>query len=308
MPARARLLQEKSVHRLASGDFEAAFLPGAGMLGVSLQHRGTEILRRIEQLDSAFAKGGTAGIPLLHPWANRLAAWRYHAAGRDVALDSASPLLHRDANGLPIHGVPWSMLVWNVSTATPTRLAAWLDWTRDDLLAVFPFRHRLEIAVDLADDGLTLQTTLVAGPRDPVPVSFGFHPYLGLPGLPRHEWRLTLPAMRRLTLDALGIPTGADESFVALDVALGEVDFDDGFALLGEEASLSLSGGGRRISVDFLAGYRFAQIYAPRDQEFIALEPMTAPTNALVSGTGLRLVGPGASLSASFRIRVEALT
>jgi aldose 1-epimerase len=306
MAARARLLHEESVHRLASADFEAVFLPRAGMLGVSLQHRGTEILRRIEQLDSAFAKGGTAGIPLLHPWANRLAAWRYHAAGRDVALDSASPLLHRDANGLPIHGVPWSMLVWNVSTATPTRLAARLDWTRDDLLGVFPFPHWLEMTADLSGDGLMLETTLIAGPHDPVPASFGFHPYLGLPGLRRHEWQLTLPAMRRLTLDALGIPTGAEEHFVALDAALGECDFDDGFALLGEEASLSLSGGGRRISVEFLAGYRFVQIYAPRDQEFIALEPMTAPTNALVSGKKLRLVDPGASFSAAFRIRVEA--
>jgi len=306
MPARARLLGEESVHRLVSGDFEAVFLPGAGMLGVSLRHRGAEILRRVDDLDGAFTQGGTAGIPLLHPWANRLAQWRYRAAGRDVDLDSASPLLHRDANGLPIHGVPWSMLAWDVSTATPTLLGARLDWTRDDLLAVFPFPHRLEIAVRLAGNGLTLQTTLVAGPGNPVPLSFGFHPYLGLPGLPRDEWRLTLPAMRRLELDALGIPTGAEEAFEALDAVLGEFDFDDGFALLDERTSLSLSGGGRRVSVEFLAGYRFAQIYAPRGREFVALEPMTAPTNALASGTGLRLVNPGAGFSAAFRIRVES--
>src|SRR5262249_4598723 len=182
-----------------------------------------------------------------------------------------------------------------------------LDWTRDDLLAVFPFSHRLEMVVSLAADGLTLQTTLAADRGDSVPVSFGFHPYFGLPGVARDDWRLTLPAMRKLTLDDRRIPTGGEEVLDGLDVALGKYDFDDGFALVDERAPLSLSGGRRRISVEFVAGYRFAQIYAPKRSAFVALEPMTAPTNALNSGRGLRLVEPGASHSAAFRIRVEAI-
>jgi len=307
MPARARLLDDASAHPLASGDFEAVFLPRHGMLGASLRHRGAEILRRIGDLDDARARGSTAGIALLHPWANRLAALRYRAAGREVALDSKSSLLHLDASGLPIHGVPWSLLAWDVTAATRTRLVARLDWTRGDLLAVFPFPHRLEMAVSLATDGLTVETTLVAHRSGPVPVSFGFHPYFGLPGVARDDWRLTLPAMRKLTLDASHIPTGAEEVFDGLDAALSKYDFDDGFALVDETASLSLSGGERRISVEFVRGYRFAQIFAPKGSAFVALEPMTAPTNALRSGRGLRLVEPGASFSAAFRIRVEAI-
>jgi len=307
MPARARLLDDTSAHRLASGDLEAIFLPRHGMLGASLRHCGAEMLRQIDDLDQARARGSTAGIPLLHPWANRLAGLRYSAAGREVALDSKSSLLHLDANGLPIHGVPWSMLAWEVTAAARTRLAARLDWTREDLLAVFPFPHRLEMTVSLAADGLTVETTLVADRGHPVPVSFGFHPYFGLPGIARDDWRLSLPAMRRLTLDARHIPMGAEEVFDGFDAALGKHDFDDGFALLDRSASLSLSGGGHRIGMEFIAGYRFAQIYAPKGSDFVALEPMTAPTNALKTGRGLRLVEPGASFSAAFRIRVEAI-
>jgi hypothetical protein len=29
-----------------------------------------------------------------------------------------------------------------------------------------------------------------------------------------------------------------------------------------------------------LAGYRYAQVFAPKDKDYIALEPMTAPTSA----------------------------
>lgn len=93
--------------KIVAGELEAVFLPGRGMLGVSLRHRGEELLRRIEDLEAAAAKGSTAGIPFLYPWANRLASPHYCIAGRDVTFDPSSPLLHRDEHGLPIHGIRW---------------------------------------------------------------------------------------------------------------------------------------------------------------------------------------------------------
>jgi galactose mutarotase-like enzyme len=275
------------------------------MLGASLEHRGVELLRRIEDLDAAAAKGSTAGIPLLHPWANRLSGLRYRAAGREVVLDPSSPLLHLDDKGLPMHGAPWGRLAWEILSASADRIAARLEWDRADLLAIFPFPHRLEMAATLTPTALTLETTLEAGAGGPVPVAFGFHPYVGLPGVVRADWRIELPAMRRLLLDGRGIPDGLEEAFRVLDAPLGSRAFDDGFALDSDGAAMAISGGGRRISVDLVEGYRFTQVYAPPDKDFIALEPMTAPTNALASGRGLRLVEAGQVFRAIFRIRVE---
>src|SRR5262245_59664571 len=289
---------------LRAGDLEAVFLPGRGMLGASLRHRGVEMLRRVDDLEGAAARGSSAGIPLLHPWANRLPGAHYRAAGREVELDLSSLLLHLDANGLPIHGVPWSRLAWELVDARADRLAARLEWSRSELLAVFPFRHRLELAAALEPDGLTVETTLEAGADGPVPVSFGFHPYLGLEGLPRAQWRLRLPAMRRLVLDRRAIPTGEEEAFPGLDGPLGELDFDDGFALLEARASFSLAGARPRLSVDLLEGYPYAQVFAPRREAYVALEPMTAPTGALASDRGLRVVPPGGRFRAAFQIRI----
>jgi aldose 1-epimerase len=139
-----------------------------------------------------------------------------------------------------------------------------------------------------------------------VPVSFGFHPYLGIPDVPRAEWQLGLPAMHRLLLDERGIPSGVEESWNSFDSELGERSFDDGFALLDACPSFHLTGGGRRITLELLAGYPYAQVFAPNQQEFVAIEPMTAPINALASGHGLRVLAPRERFAAAFRVRVEA--
>jgi aldose 1-epimerase len=296
-------LKGAPVVTLASGNLEADFLPNHGMLCMSLRDRKTEILRRVDDLEAAASKGGTAAIPLLYPWANRLSSLGYRAAGIEVVLDRSSPKLHFDDNDLPIHGVPWAQLTWEVVIAREDQLAARLDWRGADLLRVFPFPHRIELTATLRPSALTFETTLIAD--RPMPISFGFHPYIGIPNLRRSEWHLVLPPMRRLVLDGRGIPTGAEEPFGGFNAALDDFDFDDAFALDDERAILSIAGSNRRISVEILTGYRYAQVFAPKGKDFIALEPMTASIDALNTGRGLRLIGPGEIFRAGFRIRID---
>jgi aldose 1-epimerase len=297
-------VDDPTAHKLIAGDLEAVFLPARGMLGASLRHKGVELLGRVEDLEAAATRGTTAGIPFLYPWANRLAEPRYSVLGRQVVLDLSSPLLHLDEHGLPMHGVPWSLLPWTVTEARQDFVLAQLEWSSSDLLAIFPFRHRVELAVTIDPGSLTLETTLAADPEGAVPVSFGFHPYLRIPELSRAEWRLELPPMRKLTLDSRGIPTGDEQPFDGFNARLGENSFDDGFALTEERTSFSVAGAGRIVSVDLLEGYRFGQVFAPKDKDYIALEPMTAPANALNSSRGLRLVDAGERFRAAFRIRI----
>jgi aldose 1-epimerase len=299
------LLNGPSAHTLVAGDLEAVFLPDHGMLGASLRYKGMEILRRVEDLEAAAARGSSAGIPLLHPWANRLSEPRYRVLGQEVVLDRSSPLLHFDEHGLPMHGVPWPLLSWVVTEAREDFMAARLEWSTGNLLAVFPFRHRVELAAVLRPDGLTVETTLVTSSEGPVPVSFGFHPYLGISETSRAKWHLKLPAMRKLLLDDRGIPTGDEEPFAGFNAELGENSFDDGFALTKEQTTFSVGGATCKVKVELLAGYRYAQVFAPKDKDYIAIEPMTAPASALTSSRGLRFVPPGERFRAVFRIRIE---
>ena len=80
--------------------------------------------------------------------------------------------------------------------------------------------------------------------------------------------------------------------------------FDDAFDALSVPARFEASAGELVLTVEFLEGFDYGQIYAPAGSDFICFEPMTAPTNALNSGAGLRVVRPGKRHRAAFAISV----
>jgi aldose 1-epimerase len=278
---------------LAAGSLRAAFIPELAMVGCSLTHEGTELLGLRGGPDAYRERGATFGIPLLHPWANRLA--------RPLP---ASNLVPHDEHGLPIHGVQPRALPFAVTESSPRSVQAEFD-THDHpaVLEVFPHPHTVTVAAALDDGGLEIRTTLRAHGR-PCPVSFGYHPYLHLPDVPRAEWSIDVPARTRIVLDERSIPTGEREPVTVAPGPLGSRTFDDGYTDLGAAPRFTVSGGRRTLAVEFLEGYDYAQVYAPAEHDLIAYEPMTAPTNALASGDALQVVRPGESYSAAFRIAV----
>lgn len=287
--------------QLNAGDMQAVFLPSRGMLGVSLRYRGVEFLRRLENLEAAAQKGSTAGIPLMYPWANRLTRGGYEALGRAVSLDVQSPLLHGDEHGLPIHGIKWAALPWNEVSCGPARLVSRLEWNRPEWLSIFPFKHAVEMTVSLEPESLTIETTVLAD--ELMPASFGFHPYFGLPKTPRAQWRLKLPAMRQLKLDAQAIPTGEEQPFTQNDFILGDKHMDAGFRVLESQPEFSFTDGEHQVAVRFLENFPYAVIFAPKDKEFVAIEPMTAPTAALNRGN-FQTIQPGSAFRTRFQVHV----
>jgi aldose 1-epimerase len=297
--------------RLAAGDLEAIVIPSAGMVVASLRLRGDELLGRTESLDAWIVGGHTMGIPLLHPWANRLAGTSYRAGGDDtIEIDAESPLVHRDGNGLPIHGLLGACRSWKAVTPAANDLRARLSAVLDaedvpGLLEAFPFPHRLELAIEVRPDVLSVSTTLTATGEVAVPVAFGWHPYLQLPRAPRAEWEVDLPAMQALELDELQLPTGEQHPFDGLRAPLGVMTFDDAFGGVADGASFAVRAGGHGVAVTFDDGYPYGQVFAPATQDIIALEPMTTPANALASGRGLTFAPPGTSHRARFSLHVE---
>jgi aldose 1-epimerase len=286
-----------------SSELEAQFVPDAGMIGISLTDSGVELLGQRRGLDAYVAAGKTMGIPILYPWANRLGANTYTAEGTTVTLTAGQHGVRTDPNGLPIHGVLAAYPNWRVTHESANELTAEVDFGDQDLLASFPFPHRLALTVTLFERTLRLRTSVTPSGDRAVPLCFGFHPYLQLPDVPRDHWIIETPPLRHLKLDRQGLPTGETARQPASTEPLGDKVFDDGYDEVAEGAVFAVSGGGRRVEVHFELGYAAAQIFAPSSESVVCFEPMTAPTDALRRG-GYPTAEPGGWGVAQFSIRV----
>jgi xylose isomerase len=237
----------------------------------SLTRDGVELLVPGYKLPPAAAVHGRhGGITFLHPWANRLAADLYVVAGVRATLDG-NPGICRDAHGLAIHGMPGE---WTLDDDGVAEL-------RHDGGPVFPFPHSVRVAFELVDDrALVIDTTVRPLGDGPVPITFGWHPYFRVPSGARETWVLSLPG-----------ESGP----------LGTRVLDDAHEGIEPHAVLGIGD----VRVVFDEGYPVAQVFAPATCDVVSLEPMTAPTNALVSGHGLRVVGPGEAFCARFSVEVR---
>ena len=123
--------------------------------------------------------------------------------------------------------------------------------------------------------------------------------------MPRAEWVLEAPVHVQLVLDDRSLPTGEREPAAIATAPLGERTYDDAFLAPAPGTAFALAGPDRRIELRMDSGYPFTQIYAPAGLDAVAIEPMTAPTNALLSaGPELTFVPPGETFAASFSISV----
>ncbi|HVX34071.1 MAG TPA: aldose 1-epimerase [Solirubrobacterales bacterium] len=294
----------------ARGGLVAVFVPEAGMICCSLRHRGEELLGQRRGLRAYVERQATMGIPFLHPWANRLGADRFELAGRRVDLTLPDLPLKREENGLPIHGLLAAAPGWRVERHVELdgggALAASFDFgAYPRLLEAFPFPHLVEIEATLLEGSLEIATTVTATGEAAVPIAFGFHPYLRLPRVPRTDWILRAPVRERLRLDERGLPTGEREPTAIEPAPLGRRTYDDAFLAPPPGTAFVLEGPDRRIELRLDSGYPFTQIFAPPDTDAVAIEPMTAPTNALLDGgPGLTFVPPGETFGAAFSIQV----
>lgn len=299
--------------RLRAGETLFTVLPERGLTGVSLRHAGGEYLALPGGLDRLGA-GRTSGLPLMAPWANRLSSSTYRV-GRvsvDVGPSLADGSVCTDANGLPMHGFlagrsRWSMLGSGVRAGSgPGSRAgsAWLRCAFDVDGPALPFPHRVEVSFRLREAALTVDTRVVATGRRRVPVAFGWHPYLRVPGTRRDELRLRVPALRHHLLDARNLPTGEVVDEARADGVVGRRRFDDLYEFRGRGRAMALIGADdRSVTVRAGVGYQFAQIWVPAGRPYASLEPMVAPTDALTVGTA-PMLGPGEAYDARFVIEL----
>jgi aldose 1-epimerase len=288
-------------------------VPELGGAIVAFTWRGRPVLRPTPE--SALAGRNvraTSCYPLV-PYSNRIANALLTFAGREYALD-------RNFGDHPhaIHGVGWQR-AWDVAEASAhrARLSLVHD-ARDASARAWPWPFAATLTFELPEQSQTdmtlLSVTLTIGNsgREAFPFGLGFHPFF-----PRDaRTNIGFVATSVCENDATRLPLRR----VAIPPAWR---FDPPRSAAGTDLDNVFSGWrGHATIVDDTAGLvtalvadracRHLVVYAPRDGDFIALEPVTHETDAFnrhargVAATGFRTLPPGGTFSCTMRIAVSA--
>lgn len=282
---------------IRSGDVAATVTEvGAGLRALTAGGRPL-----VETYDADVRPPRGAGAVLV-PWPNRTAAGRWTWDGREQQLALTEP-----STGNAIHGLLRHVL-YRIGAQGPDHV---------ELRAVVPVQPGWPVPLDTSvrfavdEDGLTVTHTVTNVGTAAVPFGIGAHPYLRAGNAETDDCTLALAATTHLPLDG-GLPAGPEEP---IDTALREglplrgADLDDAFG--GAEpvdgrVRHRLSGPDGAVELWADPAFGWVQVFTPDDHpgrgRTVAVEPMTCPPDALNSGTGLLVVGPGESWSGSWGI------
>lgn len=255
---------------------------------------------------------GAHGAPLI-PWPNRLADGAYAFDGNDYQVALTEPDKHNAIHGL----LRWRN--WQAIEHQPDRVVM---ATRLHPLKGYPFILDVQVEYTVSESGLTVSTTATNRGETACPYGSGHHPYLSPGAGVIDECNLQLRAASWIDTDnARQLPTGTSATTgTVLDFnsakRLGGQQLDVPFSDLARDVdqrawvTLTASDGSRaELWVD--QTYELIELFtgdtlAPnRKRRGLGAEPMTCPPNAFQTGTGVRRLAPGTSLTSTWGARLS---
>jgi aldose 1-epimerase len=249
---------------------------------------------------------------VLVPWPNRVRDGEWMLGGEKQLLDITEPELTTALHGL-LRDRPYDVVE---RTANSVTLGATVFPTRG-----YPFEVYSTVRYELRDDGILVTHRLTTVGDDAAPVAVGAHPFLRIGDEPTENLRIVISAGTRFETDAQLIPIAENPvDGTAFDLraggVVGALTLDDAFGSLetigGEHRTVVTAPDGRSVELwqhpDFAYLQAFVTRIFPRGggapvATALAVEPMTAPPDALNSGKGLRWLEPGATWELSWGIR-----
>ena len=253
---------------------------------------------------------GARGQTLV-PWPNRVkdGVWTWQGDKQQLAL--TEPEQHNAIHGL-VRWMPWHVLE-HTATSVSVGCASYPQ-------PGYPWPIDVRVTYSLADDGLTVQTSITNNGASPAPVAAGAHPYITV-GTPTVDTAvLHLPADEWIPTGEQQIPTGrAPVEGSPYDFRsprpIGDLEIDYTFSRLHRDEDgrfrlrLAAPDGGRTVTFWLDDAYDFVEIFTgdalpdtSRRRQGLGVEPMTAPPNALASGESLVVLAPGETWSGAWGI------
>jgi aldose 1-epimerase len=243
---------------------------------------------------------------VLFPWPNRVRDGRWSSDGVEHQLLVNEPELDNASHGL-VRGHLFS-------AERPLSDTVCLTTTLGSAPG-YPFEVSLAITYQALHDGLRVSSVITNQGPGRAPVALGFHPYLRIGDTPMQDLTLEVPAGLVLDFDARLLPVGSHETAEPRHLPLREAELNHCYGKLDvveqQVRHRLLAPDGRSLEMRTDPSFGWVQVFTnrifPRDGQLvsaIAVEPMTAPPDALNSGTDLIWLEPGQDWSGAWSLHL----
>jgi aldose 1-epimerase len=287
-------------HEIEAGEY-AATVTALGATLRALTISGRDLITTFDADDLPPHGAGQ----FLAPWPNRVDQGSYTFEGVTYQLALSEPKL-----GNAIHGLARFTLFDLIErTGASVTLRGQAHGAQG-----YPFAIEVDVTYSLDPaHGLTVAVTATNKGSRPAPWGTAAHPYLSVVTPLIDDCELTLPASQWLPVDDRLIPTGPPQDVTGthydFTVArkLVSTSLDTAFTRLTRDpdghAWVHVEGGGAHTGMWMDASYGWLQVFTADGLEpehrraALAVEPMTCPPNAFVTGTDRIRLAPGESVS-----------
>jgi aldose 1-epimerase len=234
---------------------------------------------------------------ILFPWPNRIRNGKYSFEENAYTLPINETGNNNALHGL-VYNVPYQIQQCEVIGSNSTCI---LVHRYEGTEAGFPFPFSIAIEYNLGLKGLTLKIDVLNTGKTAMPYALGWHPYFQFQNETQNDWELKIDAEKMFLSDSQMIPIGHGVyQYPDKWNDLKGKGYDTVFKIQENKATvkslLRSKKSGRSIEVwqDGQKGeYEYIVVYTPPGGKRIAIEPMTANTDAYNNKQGFQTLAPG---------------
>lgn len=238
---------------------------------------------------------------LLTPWVNRVRNGNYSFKGKNYQLPINEPALGNAIHGL-LARVPFTLLQKTESSVT-------LEHAYQGAEPNYPFPFTFRYTYTLAEEG-GLEITFMAQNTGStsMPFACGWHPYFSFPDTKAADLSIKFHPTSRFLSDSQMIPLKEENLQGKSEFVFSQEKVDHVFRLEPREKHVTEFIDHKHQRSLFLTQssvqFPFLVVFQPEGYHSVAIEPMTANTDAFNTGDGLIELAPSEAFSGQIRLSI----
>lgn len=220
---------------------------------------------------------------ILFPFANRIKNGKYRFMGENYNLEC-----NETAGNNALHGLVYNKKFNVVEQNCHSKSAlVRLSYNEVEPHPGFTFLFTIDLIYKISLNTITLEIEITNTNRIPFPFTIGWHPYFVMNDT---QSSLEFNSVKKLESDERNITTGITVLKTPNPLYLNNMSLDDAFVL--EDNNVAFDTQRYRANLTVCDESKYLQLYTPKHDNAIAIEPMTGVSNSFNNGIGLKKLNP----------------